>query len=57
LLKFLEFILVNMPMKDPLFTIAAVSDIHVEKYVLEKEFFESVNEKADLFLVGGDISC
>lgn len=40
----------------PLFTIAAVSDIHVDKYPFEKKFFEQVNDSADLLLIGGDMN-
>ena len=40
----------------PLFTIAAISDIHVNKYPLQKDFFDCVNENADLFLIGGDMN-
>lgn len=40
----------------PLFTIAAISDIHVDKYNLRKEFFESINGVADLLLIGGDMN-
>ncbi len=39
----------------PLFTIAAVSDLHVNKYSLGNDFFRHVNENADLLVVGGDI--
>lgn len=40
----------------PLFTIAAISDIHVDKYILRKEFFDDVNDAADLLLIGGDMN-
>lgn len=38
------------------FTIAATSDIHINKYPIKKEFFNSVNEHADILLIGGDIT-
>ncbi len=40
----------------PIFTIAAISDIHVEKYPLAKGFFDSVNGNADLLIIGGDMN-
>jgi Icc-related predicted phosphoesterase len=40
----------------PIFTIAATSDIHVDKYNFEKKFFPQVNDSADLLLIAGDIS-
>jgi Icc-related predicted phosphoesterase len=40
----------------PLFTIAAVSDIHVNKYPIPKDFFDRVNDIADLFIIGGDMN-
>jgi Icc-related predicted phosphoesterase len=40
----------------PLFTIAAISDIHVDKYSLRKDFFDRVNDVADLLLIGGDMN-
>jgi Icc-related predicted phosphoesterase len=41
---------------EPIFTIAAISDVHVNKYPLSKDFFTSVNENADLFIIGGDMN-
>lgn len=40
----------------PKFTIAATSDIHINKYSLEKDFFTNVNDAADIFIIGGDIN-
>ncbi len=40
----------------PKFTLAATSDIHINKYPIEKGFFDAVNEHADLLLIGGDIT-
>lgn len=42
-------------MKPP-FTIAAISDIHVDKYPLQKDFFDRVNGNADLLIIGGDMN-
>ena len=39
-----------------LFTLAAISDIHIDKYPLESDFFNRVNKKADLLIIGGDIN-
>ncbi len=41
---------------DPEFTIAAISDIHIEKYSIEESFFNNVNGNADLLVVGGDMN-
>lgn len=38
------------------FTIAAISDIHVEKYHIQKDFFDRVNGNADLLIIGGDMN-
>ncbi len=40
----------------PIFTIAAISDIHVEKYPLTKGFFDDVNGNANLLIIGGDMN-
>lgn len=40
----------------PVFTIAAISDIHVEKYPIQKDFFDHVNGNADLLIIGGDMN-
>lgn len=40
----------------PLFTAAAISDIHVNKYPLQKDFFDRVNDAADLLIIGGDMN-
>ncbi len=40
----------------PKFTLATISDIHINKYSIEKGFFDAVNEHADLLLIGGDIT-
>jgi len=40
----------------PVFTIAAVSDIHVNKYPIQKDFFNRVNDNANLFIIGGDMN-
>ncbi|MGK2849053.1 MAG: metallophosphoesterase family protein [Minisyncoccota bacterium] len=40
----------------PVFTIAAVSDIHVNKYPLQKDFFNRVNNNANLLIIGGDMN-
>lgn len=40
----------------PILTIAAISDIHVNKYPIEKGFFERVNDTADLLIIGGDMN-
>lgn len=40
----------------PIFTIAAISDIHVEKYPLTKGFFDDVNGNGDLLIIGGDMN-
>ncbi len=40
----------------PVFTVAAISDIHVEKYPIQKDFFNHVNGNADLLIVGGDMN-
>ncbi len=40
----------------PVFTIAAVSDVHVNKYPLQKDFFNRVNDNANLFIIGGDMN-
>jgi len=40
----------------PEITIAAISDIHVNKYSIQEEFFEQVNEVAEILLIGGDMN-
>lgn len=40
----------------PILTIAATSDIHINKNNIESKFFNQVNDTADLFLIAGDIS-
>ncbi len=40
----------------PVFSIAAVSDIHVNKYPIQKDFFDHVNDTADLLIIGGDMN-
>ena len=40
----------------PVFTVAAISDIHVEKYPIQKDFFSHVNGNADLLIIGGDMN-
>jgi len=40
----------------PAFTLAAISDIHVNKYPIQQGFFDSVNENADILLIGGDMN-
>lgn len=41
---------------NPLFTIAAISDIHVNKYPIQMGFFSGVNDAADLLIIGGDMN-
>lgn len=41
---------------EPVFTIAAISDIHTNKYPLQKDFFDRVNDVADLSIIGGDMN-
>lgn len=41
---------------NPVFTVAAISDIHVEKYPLQEDFFSRVNDLADLLIIGGDMN-
>ncbi|MFZ1736180.1 MAG: metallophosphoesterase, partial [Candidatus Moraniibacteriota bacterium] len=43
-------------MEKPLFTVAAISDIHVEKYPLSRGFFDHVNGHADILVIGGDMN-
>ena len=38
----------------PIFTVAAISDIHLEKNFLTRDFFSHVNDEANLLLIGGD---
>lgn len=40
----------------PVFTIAAIGDIHVEKYPIRQNFFNRVNGNADLLIIGGDMN-
>lgn len=40
----------------PIFTIVAISDIHVNKYPIQKGFFDDVNGNADLLIIGGDMN-
>lgn len=39
-----------------LFTVAAVSDLHLEKYLVDKNYFSGIEKKADILLIGGDIN-
>lgn len=39
-----------------LFTVAAISDIHIDKYSLKKSYFDSLIDNADIFLIGGDMN-
>ena len=39
-----------------IFTIAAISDIHTNKYPIKKDFFDSVNDVAELLIIGGDMN-
>lgn len=38
------------------FKLATISDIHLERNIVEDDFFKQINNKADLFIFGGDIS-
>lgn len=40
----------------PTITIAATSDIHANKYSIKKQFFNQVNNTADLLLIAGDMN-
>lgn len=40
----------------PLLTIAATSDIHINEYPIQRDFFSQVNGKADLLLIAGDMN-
>lgn len=40
----------------PIFTIAAISDIHIEKYSIQRDFFSCVNDNASLLIIGGDMN-
>ncbi len=40
----------------PIFTLAAISDIHLEKNFLKRDFFSHVNNEANLLIIGGDIT-
>lgn len=39
-----------------LFTIAATSDFHLEKYTIAENYFSNIDKVADLLLIGGDMN-
>lgn len=39
-----------------LFTVAAISDLHLEKYPIDDKYFNGIEEKADILLIGGDMN-
>ncbi|HBI16879.1 MAG: Metallophosphoesterase [Candidatus Moranbacteria bacterium GW2011_GWF2_34_56] len=39
-----------------LFTIAAISDLHLEKYSINDSYFNGIEERADALLIGGDMN-
>lgn len=39
-----------------LFTIAAIGDLHLEKYSIDDNYFNGIEKRADILLIGGDMN-